>query len=258
MANEPSPMVSSLWFLYVIFFLNKRISHWSRSSEVQAFTTMASPITYSAIDDKDFDDAALWAVIDSAAAAATSSSSSSKSRKSLALNCINKSNPSPPPKFPKSPKTPYQAQRNSRVFVEGEVVHEPWVFQPPRKIVKTCASEVSENSPLAVVCNNALRTPLLRYICLLKRTCRRRLVLVLKVLQLLVEVGWTRKGKWQGIAYLGSFLQSPSLRSIKMRQWRYFLVPFSSACSFHFSYDTFPAETKPLFEQISIEQAFVG
>ncbi|CAK9323260.1 unnamed protein product [Citrullus colocynthis] len=120
---------------------------------------MASPITYSAIDDKDFDDAALWAVIDSAAAAATSSSSSSKSRKSLALNCINKSNPSPPPKFPKSPKTPYQAQRNSRVFVEGEVVHEPWVFQPPRKIVKTCASEVSENSPLAVVCNNALRTP---------------------------------------------------------------------------------------------------
>lgn len=120
---------------------------------------MASPITYSAIDDKDFDDAALWAVIDSAAAAATSSSSSSKSRKSLALNCINKSNPSPPPKFPKSPKTPYQAQRNSRVFVEGEVVHEPWVFQPPRKIAKTCASEVSENSPLAVVCNNALRTP---------------------------------------------------------------------------------------------------
>ncbi|XP_022983918.1 uncharacterized protein LOC111482396 [Cucurbita maxima] len=120
---------------------------------------MAPPITYSAIDDKDFDDAALWAVIDSAAAAATSSSSSSTSRKSLALNCVNKSNPSPPPKFPKSPRTPFQAQKNSRVFVEGQVVHEPWVFQPPRKIARTCASEMSERSPLAVVCNNALRNP---------------------------------------------------------------------------------------------------
>lgn len=122
---------------------------------------MAPPITYSAIDDKDFDDAALWAVIDSAAAAAVaaSSSSSSKSRKSLALNCINKSNPSPPPKFPKSPRTPYQPQRNSKVFAEGEVVQEPWIFQPPRKIARTWASEMSESSPLAVVCNNALRTP---------------------------------------------------------------------------------------------------
>ncbi|XP_022145573.1 uncharacterized protein LOC111014994 [Momordica charantia] len=123
---------------------------------------MASPITYSAIDDKDFDDAALWAVIDSAvaaAAAAASSSSSSKSRKSLAVNYPSKSNPSPPPRFPKSPRTPYQAQRNSRAFPEGEVVHEPWVFQPPRKIARTCVSEVSESSPLALVGNNTLRTP---------------------------------------------------------------------------------------------------
>lgn len=112
---------------------------------------MASSIAYSQIDDKDLDDAALWAVIDSASA----SHSSTKS-KSLAIKYPNFpspspiSKPSPPAKFPRISTESYSA--------DGEVVHEPWSYRPPRKIARTCPS-ASETSPLALVKNVVQRTP---------------------------------------------------------------------------------------------------
>lgn len=120
---------------------------------------MASPIPYSVADDKDLDDAALWAVIDSAAA----SHSSSKSRKPLAIKFPNfqplSSNPSPPTKLPRNPRTPTSADADSRVSTEGEVVHEPWTYCPPRKIARTCASKVSKSSSPLVMVRNVQRTP---------------------------------------------------------------------------------------------------
>ncbi|KAL5549969.1 hypothetical protein UlMin_000145 [Ulmus minor] len=123
---------------------------------------MASPIQpYPVMDDKDLDDAALWAVIDSAAA----SYCSSKSRKHhLAIKCSNFnspppiSNPSPPLKLPKTSRNPYFSDSDSKVSTEGEVVQEPWTFRPPRKIARTCSSETSESSPLAIV-RNVQRRP---------------------------------------------------------------------------------------------------
>jgi hypothetical protein len=120
---------------------------------------MASPIPYSVADDKDLDDAALWAVIDSAAA----SHSSSKSRKPLAIKFPNfqplSSSPSPPTKLPRIPRSPTSADADSRVSTESEVVHEPWIYRPPRKIARTCASEVSKSSSPLVVLRNVQRTP---------------------------------------------------------------------------------------------------
>ncbi|KAF4382310.1 hypothetical protein F8388_016320 [Cannabis sativa] len=123
---------------------------------------MASPMAYSGVEDKDLDDAALWAVIDSAVAA----SASSKSRKPLAikypsLNPNFRSNASPPLMLSKTTANPYctKPASKSKFCTEGEVLEEePWVFCPPRKIQRTCSSEVSETSPLAVV-RNVQRTP---------------------------------------------------------------------------------------------------
>ncbi|KAG2690534.1 hypothetical protein I3760_09G191300 [Carya illinoinensis] len=121
---------------------------------------MASQIPYSVADDKDLDDAALWAVIDTAAA----SHSSSKSRKPLAIKYPNFqpvspiSNPAPPTKFTRNPRTPNFADSDLRISSEGEVVQEPWIYRPPRKVARTCASVVSESSPLLVV-RNVQRTP---------------------------------------------------------------------------------------------------
>lgn len=120
---------------------------------------MASPIPYSVADDKDLDDAALWAVIDSAAA----SHSSSESRKPLAIKFPNfqplSSSPSPPTKLPRIPRPPTSADTDSRVSAESEVVHEPWIYRPPRKIARTCASEVSKSSSPLAVLRNVQRTP---------------------------------------------------------------------------------------------------
>ncbi|KAG7964780.1 hypothetical protein I3843_09G187800 [Carya illinoinensis] len=121
---------------------------------------MASQIPYSVADDKDLDDAALWAVIDTAAAC----HSSSKSRKPLAIKYPNFqpvspiSNPAPPTKFTRNPRTPNFADSDLRISSEGEVVQEPWIYRPPRKVARTCASVVSESSPLLVV-RNVQRTP---------------------------------------------------------------------------------------------------
>ncbi|XVF55293.1 hypothetical protein PTKIN_Ptkin06aG0025300 [Pterospermum kingtungense] len=123
--------------------------------------SVSSPVSY-AIDDKDLDDAALWAVIDSAAA---SHSSSSKHRKTLAIKYPNHqfpatpvSYPSPPSKFPQQkilnpsnqlcspPKTNHR-----RLASPGEDYH-----QRRYKMARPCASEVSETSPMAIV----QRTPI--------------------------------------------------------------------------------------------------
>ncbi|XWS59805.1 hypothetical protein CRYUN_Cryun08bG0153300 [Craigia yunnanensis] len=122
--------------------------------------SLNSSISY-AIDDKDLDDAALWAVIDSAAA---SHSSSSKHSKTLAIKYPNHqsppttvSHPSPLRKFPQQkilnsshqlcspPKTNHRRLANA-----GEDYHRP------HKMARSCASEVSETSPMAIV----QRTPI--------------------------------------------------------------------------------------------------
>lgn len=100
---------------------------------------MSSPTTYPVVvDDKDLDDAALWAMIDSATA----------SRKSLVIKHPNRHSPSPI-----SPPAP-KFQRLSGD--SGEVVHDPWPYRPPRKIARICSSE--ESSPLALV-RSVQRTP---------------------------------------------------------------------------------------------------
>lgn len=106
---------------------------------------MSSPITYPVVvDDKDLDDAALWAMIDSASASASVSHSSSK-QKPLANKYHQSpspiSKPSPPSKFPR-----YSTD-------SGEVVQDPWPYRPPRKIARISGSgsDSCETSPLAVV-----------------------------------------------------------------------------------------------------------
>ncbi|KAK8553712.1 hypothetical protein V6N13_072654 [Hibiscus sabdariffa] len=119
--------------------------------------SISSPVSC-AIDDKDLDDAALWAVIDSAAAS-HSSSSSSKHRKTLAIRYPNHhspsapvSDPSPQRKLPlKTVQSPSHQiysppNANRRRFANaGEDYHRPY------KITRSCASEVSETSPMAIV-----------------------------------------------------------------------------------------------------------
>ncbi|EOY07541.1 hypothetical protein QUC31_011290 [Theobroma cacao] len=115
-----------------------------------------SPIAYT-VEDKDLDDAALWAVIDSAAA----SHSSSKHRKTLAIKFPNHqspltpaSHPSPPQKIPhQNPSHHLYSPPNTnhrRLANAGEDYHRPY------KIARSCASEVSESSPMAIV----QRTPI--------------------------------------------------------------------------------------------------
>ncbi|XP_027070216.2 uncharacterized protein [Coffea arabica] len=122
---------------------------------------MASPNNCAFDADKDLDDAALWAVIDSAAAASLSAYSASKSRKSLPLkhnSPIPFPIPSPQTKLPKNP-------RSHQNYSDGEVLQEPWVQHDhrPHKLPRShprCASELSEMSPqpLALV-KHVQRTP---------------------------------------------------------------------------------------------------
>lgn len=123
---------------------------------------MNSAGPYFSIDDKDLDDATLWALMDSAAA------SLSKARKPLAIKAANHQTPpsvshrSPP--LLKSNRTPrsiqYSPQSTSKLHRDGEVVHEPWIYNRPQKIARTSSSsEVSETSPIAVV-TNSYRTPI--------------------------------------------------------------------------------------------------
>ena len=123
---------------------------------------MASIVPHSVADDKDLDNADLWAIIDSAVA----SHFASKSRKSLIIRSPNFqslspiSNPSPPSKLSKYPKTPNSnhSDTKSRVSTQGKVIQEPWVYRPPRKVARTCASKASETSP-PIVLKNVQRMP---------------------------------------------------------------------------------------------------
>ncbi|KAH9735864.1 peptide transporter family protein [Citrus sinensis] len=119
---------------------------------------MTSPIPFS-IDDKDLDDAALWAVIDSAAAASVSrsSASASKSRKPLAIRYPSYRSPPTPISRPSPPPNPkhqhyrqQQLQYSPNSDSRGEIVNDR-----PLKVARTCSSEASESSPMAL----AHRTP---------------------------------------------------------------------------------------------------
>ncbi|KAK2360732.1 hypothetical protein QL285_085969 [Trifolium repens] len=112
---------------------------------------MSSPITYPVIvDDKDLDDAALWAMIDSASA-----SHSSSKHKPLAINYHNRQSPSPSSKPPPSPPPPPPSKFSTD---GGEVVQDPWPYGPPRKIARISGSSSCETSPLAMV-RTVQRTP---------------------------------------------------------------------------------------------------
>lgn len=117
---------------------------------------MASPIRYPVVDDKDLDDAALWAVIDSAAASAPGSSSSSRSSKfckPLAIKLPNLQSQSPISNpSPRLLKASF-ADSDSKVPAEDS-----WPFRPPRKIPRTSPSENNDSSPL-VVYRTAQRSP---------------------------------------------------------------------------------------------------
>ncbi|WOG96656.1 hypothetical protein DCAR_0415992 [Daucus carota subsp. sativus] len=114
---------------------------------------MTSPVTY-AIDDKDLDDAALWALIDSAAAAAS---------KSLAIrNTIPRQ--SPKPKFISPlPHPQIKTPRNHRIS-DSEVLQGDSNHIRPQKIARssiampTYKSPETTNSPLATE-KHVYRTP---------------------------------------------------------------------------------------------------
>ncbi|KAJ4842684.1 hypothetical protein Tsubulata_014906 [Turnera subulata] len=115
---------------------------------------MTSSLSYT-IDDKDLDDAALWAVIDSAEA----SHSSSRPRKPLTLRYPNlhspptpTTHPSPPPNLP----TSLTRKRQLHPGAGHSPTSDPYRGRP-HKISRPCSSETSEcttTSPLALV-----RTP---------------------------------------------------------------------------------------------------
>ena len=123
---------------------------------------MASIVPHFVADNRDLDDADLWVVINSAVA----SHSASKSCKSLVIISPNFqslsliSNPSLPSKLSKYPKTPNSnhSDTKSRVSAQGEVIQEPCVYHPPRKVARTCASKASETNPL-IMLKNVQRMP---------------------------------------------------------------------------------------------------
>ncbi|MED6225224.1 hypothetical protein PIB30_091601 [Stylosanthes scabra] len=103
------------------------------------------------LDDNDIDDAALWAVIDSA----TASHSLSKSKTLPTITYPNQpqspsqvSKPSPPPVSSLPPGKFHRISRDS-----GEVVQEPWAYRPPRKVARIAAppEASASGSPLALV-----------------------------------------------------------------------------------------------------------
>ncbi|KAK1403579.1 Peptide transporter family 1 [Heracleum sosnowskyi] len=116
---------------------------------------MTSPINYT-IDDKDLDDAALWAVIDSAAASLTAS-------KSLA---IKKTIPYQSPKLKfisPLPSPQVKSPRNHRIS-DGEVLQSDSNNLRPQKIARSSnpvpnyTSPETTSPPLAMV-NHSYRTP---------------------------------------------------------------------------------------------------
>ncbi|XP_052174773.1 uncharacterized protein LOC127789810 [Diospyros lotus] len=107
---------------------------------------MTSPITYP-VDDKDLDDAALWAVIDSAAA---SISSATKPRKAFG------------PKIPihhqhsHQPPSPSSVSKNARSYYSPE---SDCRLARPQKMARHCVSDLTEASPPLAVIKHVQRTP---------------------------------------------------------------------------------------------------
>ena len=123
---------------------------------------MIPPINQT-LDDKDLDDEALWAVIDSAVA---SSSSATKSLKAVPPRNSNHRFHSPKLKFPiiskftsSSPSSSSKPPRN-HLITDGEVLQEEsYTPQRPQKIARLCLSEAtSPPAPLAMV-KHVQRTP---------------------------------------------------------------------------------------------------
>ncbi|XP_077222827.1 uncharacterized protein LOC143870202 [Tasmannia lanceolata] len=115
---------------------------------------MASSIHFT-VDDKDLDDAELWAVIDSAAA----SHSSTKSRKPLIVKntTLQNSNPLTPvvPKFSKNPRKHFAIDEDPRVSTDGEVLQEPWTH---RKMARMNDLGFNDENRIVVV-QHVQRTP---------------------------------------------------------------------------------------------------
>ncbi|ESW12287.1 hypothetical protein PHAVU_008G100000 [Phaseolus vulgaris] len=112
---------------------------------------MSSPLTYPVVvDDKDLDDAALWAMIDSASA-----SHSSSKIKALATAKFPTRQPPSPISYPCPPPSKFRKLLRDSGD-SGEVVQDPWPYRPPRKAPRLCASE--ESSPLALI-RSVQRTP---------------------------------------------------------------------------------------------------
>lgn len=128
---------------------------------------MTSQVASYSIDDKDLDDATLWALMDSAAA-----SLPSKPRKLLPIKHPTHQSPTPvsyhsppaltfPAKFNKRFHHSPRPDSDSGVLRDGEVVQDPVdsVYRPPpHKIARSCGYEASEASPLPLV-RSAQRTP---------------------------------------------------------------------------------------------------
>lgn len=119
---------------------------------------MISPINY-VIDDKDLDDAALWAVIDSAAA---SLSSASNSRKPLAIKSTIPYQ-SPKLKFISPlPSPQIKSPRNHRIS-DGEVLQGDSNHLRPQKIARSCIASPTckspDTSPPSALVNQTYRTP---------------------------------------------------------------------------------------------------
>ncbi|KAK6942957.1 hypothetical protein RJ641_028334 [Dillenia turbinata] len=109
---------------------------------------MASPIQFP-IDDKELDDAALWAVIDSAAA----SYSLTKSCKLVPLKPSNLNHQSPI-SF-STPSPPTKLSKNPRRLPQSEVVQ-----HCPQKMARSCVTEMSETSPTFAVVKHVQRSPI--------------------------------------------------------------------------------------------------
>ncbi|KAL6507987.1 hypothetical protein OROGR_024182 [Orobanche gracilis] len=115
---------------------------------------MSSPIAY-AVDDEDLDDAALWAVIDSAAAASISSAAAAAPRP--------RTKPSTPIPFPLNsplsnfPKQSHSYRHNCNSSPDGEVVQNP----RPHKIPRTANTPRVQEScpPQLMMVKHVQRTP---------------------------------------------------------------------------------------------------
>ncbi|KAJ8636794.1 hypothetical protein MRB53_011061 [Persea americana] len=119
-------------------------------------SSSASSIPFSAVDDRDLDDAELWAVIDSAAAA---SHSYSRSRKPLSSKHNTLQNFTPSPNLSsRNPRTRSPVEEFSMNPADGEVLQEPWMHRRPQKMGRLSDPSVGDDNRIVVV-RHLPRTP---------------------------------------------------------------------------------------------------